>query len=212
MTRFCFFVSLPRSLSMYRNALYGHTHKVCLPVCLKQCQHFSPLQDEKCLFKVYFCSHSWFHCSMWGPSTVCCSGSASVLYKEFIHTRHITGRLMASKEAHIPIPGTWEYVTLHIKRDLMDVFNKGCWDGEIILYDLGRPQLMIWALQRTFPSWDQGGAEEKRKLDRWHMRRQQPVTAGFEDGRDGGPCNEKGYSPPADSQQRNGDLRAQGGT
>lgn len=90
----------------------------------------------------------------------------------------VVGRIMATKDAHVLIPGTCEYVT---RRDVADVIRLRTlrWgDG------LGLPGWAHWnhkrpSKQRLFPSWDRG----KVSMEEWL---EGGGVAGSEDGRNMG--------------------------
>lgn len=46
-------------------------------------------------------------------------------------------RIMVTKDIHVLIPGTCEYITLHDKGNFANVINLQIWDEEIIFYYLG---------------------------------------------------------------------------
>ena len=54
---------------------------------------------------------------------------------------------MAPKDVHILIPGIWEYVTLHSKRNFEDVIRSGPWNGEMPLGYPGGPNVITSVLK-----------------------------------------------------------------
>lgn len=76
-------------------------------------------------------------------------------------------RIMVTKDVHVLIPGTCEYITLHGKGNFANVINLQILDEEIIFYYLG--ELFIKDLQKVTQERRcyVAGFEDRERVHKW---------------------------------------------